>query len=330
MLMELAAGRKGTAGGTNPIGKALTTVVSYPDRDPEDNKYGDPGWRGNCSGLFFRDVLLWYWQHHFRGRSIRVADPMSGSGTTGDVCTELGLEWDGYDLNPAPRRGLGGWNARRDEFGRAVDFVFVHPPYWNIIQYSRTQWKNRTPNPDDLSEITDYYEFIQALNECHLRMFSDLRLGGIMALLVGDVKSKGQLYSMQRDLAWLGTPKQIVIKTQHNCSSDKIAYKSKAFIPIRHEYLLVFERRPGMTTSIKRSVTIDYDLTSWEQATWKSLVRWAMEQLGGSAHLSALYKKLGKTKKAQKNPTYDATIRRTLQECPDFTACGDGVWRLVA
>jgi hypothetical protein len=64
-----------------------TNIVSYPDR----GAWGDSKYRGNTSGWLIRDLI-----EFFRPRS--VLDPMEGSGTTRDVCRELGVEYDGFDL----------------------------------------------------------------------------------------------------------------------------------------------------------------------------------------------------------------------------------------
>jgi len=41
-----------------------------------------------------------------------------------------------------------------------------------------------------------------------------LTKGGRIAILVGDVKKNGRLYSIQRDMDWLGQPEQVIIKAR--------------------------------------------------------------------------------------------------------------------
>src|SRR4051794_32936411 len=65
----------------------LTSIHATPGR----GNYGDRGYRGNCSGLLVRDLLLYY-------RPNRVLDPMSGGGTCGDVCRELGIGCTSRDI----------------------------------------------------------------------------------------------------------------------------------------------------------------------------------------------------------------------------------------
>ena len=65
----------------------MNSVLSHPMRGPG----GDPRYRGNCGANFLREVLGHY-------RPAFVVDPMSGSGTTGDVCQELRIRYQGFDL----------------------------------------------------------------------------------------------------------------------------------------------------------------------------------------------------------------------------------------
>ncbi len=80
--------------------------------------------------------VIWQLLQRYTREGDRVVDPMCGSGTTLDVCTDLKREGIGFDLNP-----------QRDEISRAdardipledksADFVFVDPPYSTHIDYS--------------------------------------------------------------------------------------------------------------------------------------------------------------------------------------------------
>lgn len=307
-------------------GTTLTSVVSYPERDPVGKVYGDPGYWGNCSGLLVRDILT----HYLGNRpNVVVADPMSGSGTVADVCDDLGLTCDAYDLQPKPRRGIGSWDARTDELGRAADAIWIHDPYWNIVPYSTHVWKERRPDPRDLSLIPEWDAFLKAMNEVHLRLFSDLKAGGLMFVLCGDIRRQGRYYSMARELAWFGEPEAVVIKTQHNVRSDQKRYAGR-LLPIMHETLLVWRRNAGSLIGLIKSLRVEYDLMQWEKVTWKALVRGALEKLGRKATLSSLYSALEQSPKARKNTHWRERIRATLQESPDFHPEGAGVWRLAA
>ena len=65
----------------------LRSVASCPER----GSYGDSKFRGNCSDYLVKDLMEYF-------RPKRVLDPMEVSGTTGDACNELGIEYAGLDL----------------------------------------------------------------------------------------------------------------------------------------------------------------------------------------------------------------------------------------
>ena len=75
--------------------KDLCSVVSYPDRGP----WGDPKYRGNCSGWLAKDLIL-----RFQCQS--VFDPAEGSGTIKDVVLGINkyrgkeIRYEGRDLPP--------------------------------------------------------------------------------------------------------------------------------------------------------------------------------------------------------------------------------------
>jgi hypothetical protein len=115
------------------------------------------------------------------------------------------------------------------------DFIFFHPPYWNIIRYS--------DDPRDLSSIHRYEDFIESLTQACKRLLKALEPnGGHLAVLLGDVRKRGKYYFIFRDLiSRLGDPDYpILIKTQHNVTSFGRRYSIEYFIPLAHEYVLIW------------------------------------------------------------------------------------------
>src|SRR5947209_4055151 len=55
-------------------------------------EYGDRKYPGNCGGNLIKDLLRYF-------RPASVFDPMTGSGTCGDVCRELGVYCFSSDLH---------------------------------------------------------------------------------------------------------------------------------------------------------------------------------------------------------------------------------------
>lgn len=203
------------------------SVVSYPDRC---SLWGDGRFRGNCDGRLFLNLVRLY-------KPRGIADPMLGSGTTRDVIEWLNrkeparhIDFWGSDLRA-------GFDLEHDDLPGQFDLVWVHPPYWNIIRYSS--------DPRDLSAESDYSTFVRRLERCLMRCATALTPGGRLAVLVGDVRRRGLYYPIIRDVLnmepRLGQLRSIIIKVQHNCTSDTRRYRLED-VPIRHEHCLVFKK----------------------------------------------------------------------------------------
>jgi DNA modification methylase len=80
--------------------------------------------------------VIWQVLQRYTRPGDRVLDPMCGSGTTLDVCKDLGREGLGYDLVPAHPR-VKAAEAKALPLGdNSVDFVFIDPPYSTHVDYS--------------------------------------------------------------------------------------------------------------------------------------------------------------------------------------------------
>ena len=102
-----------------------------------------------------------------------------------------------------------------------------------------------TPHKDDLSRCSSYPEFVEKLNYIVQKLFMALRRDGRLAILVGDIRTKGSFYSMQHDLMRVGQMEAFIVKGQYNCVSDTRSYK-KPFIPVVTEYLLLFHKQDAL------------------------------------------------------------------------------------
>lgn len=257
-----------------------------------------------------------------------LLDPMSGSGTSQAAAQSLGVRSLLYDLNPAPACGIGGWDALRDEVDDSADLIFLHPPYHNLIPYSGNMWG--TPHKDDLSRCSSYPEFVEKLNYIVQKLFMALRRDGRLAILVGDIRTKGSFYSMQHDLMRVGQMEAFIVKGQYNCVSDTRSYK-KPFIPVVTEYLLLFHKQDALffPFAVRRETTVDLRKEDIPGLTWHHLIRLTMEELSGRAKLSDLGDRLAAHPKAKKNPHFRDRIRATAYEHPgQYISCGNGFYAL--
>lgn len=80
--------------------------------------------------------VIWQCLQRYTREGDTVLDPMCGSGTTLDVCTDVGRKGIGFDLAPS-RPDIQQADARKLPVKDAsVDFVFVDPPYSTHVDYS--------------------------------------------------------------------------------------------------------------------------------------------------------------------------------------------------
>ncbi len=134
--------------------------------------------------------VVWQLLQRYTRESDVVLDPMCGSGTTLDVCTDLNRRALAFDLSPS-RPDIKPADARELPIAdSSVDFAFIDPPYSTHIDYS--------DNPRDIGLLSAsgedhgvaYYEAMtRVIAEIH-RVLRDRRY---MALYVSDSwrKKKG-------------------------------------------------------------------------------------------------------------------------------------------
>jgi hypothetical protein len=296
---------------------ADTSVWSFKDR----GKWGSAKWRGNCSGYVIKTLLQYY-------KPALFVDPAEGSGTSGKVAKEMGVRYVGLDLHK-------GFNLLKDSLilrvGRPADLIFFHPPYHDMITYSGNMWGSQ-PHPDDLSRCTSVEEFIEKLRTALMNIYEALEINGVYSVLIGDMRRKGAYYSFQSDIIQIapGILEGIIIKTQHNCISDSRVYAHNDFIPIMHEYLLNFRKDRFFVGMLDCALKTSHKLVSLSNATWKSVVSWALQKCGGKANLDDLYGVIAQEaqEKMIANPHWQAKVRQVLQK----TAINveRGVWALKA
>ena len=207
----------------------LTSIHATEGRGP----YGDSGYRGNCSGILIRDLLLYY-------QPKRVLDPMTGGGTCRDVCSELKIECHALDL----KAGFDAQDSRAYGQLGTFDFIWLHPPYWRMVRYSN--------NPQCLSNAPTLAEFDRRLQLVVANCRSVLTERGILAILIGDGKDATgywglpfrALWVAARENLWLAAPE--IVRFQHGATSSTREYTT-SFIPRLHDICLVLKRREQVT-----------------------------------------------------------------------------------
>lgn len=298
--------------------RTLTSIVSYPER----GEGGNNRYRGNCSPKLVEDLIGFF-------RPAEICDYMCGSGTTKAAADKCGIGSHLYDLHS-------GFDVMNCEIPERPGFIFWHPPYWDIVTYSDVMYSaadvqnqyGYDPKQFDLSRIPDWDSFVKAMNYAMLKQFSALEKGGRMAVLMGDIKKKGKLYSMLAEIVKPGTLENIIIKAQHNCFSDKIQY-SGSFIPILHEYVMIVRKDDAILYPILFSEKKQVDVRDMPGATWRDVVAAVLEQCDEAVPLTYLYEQIESHERAKTHKWWKEKIRQTLQYNPEhFLHAGRGLWSL--
>ena len=294
----------------------MKSVMSFPER----GNYGNSNWRGNTSGYVIKELI-----QHFNPKLF--VDACEGSGTSRDVCKEMGIEYVGLDLYK-------GQDFTKDyiltQLPRPADICFTHPPYHDMIAYSGSVYGKEILT-GDTSHCRNVEEFISKSQVMLMNQREATKEGGIYCTLIGDQRGgslgKGNFRSYQADFISM-MPKEellsVAIKLQHNCISDTRVY-SGSFIPIMHEYLLIWKKKAKSLFAI--SFDIASELQSRVATTWRNAIRIVMMKLQ-KADLNTIYNEIEKVAASliANNPNYKAKIRQTLQK--HYNNVERGVWSL--
>ncbi len=160
---------------------------------------------------------------------------MQGGGTCRDVCRELGIAYEGRDL----KTGFDATNAESFEGLGCFDFIWLHPPYWQMILYNESDRRC-------LSNTPTLEAFVTALRAVFRNCHRVLSERGKLAVLMGDGKHEGRYLGLpfrtfnaaEAEGYQLAAPE--IIRFGHGSTSSKKVY-STSFIPRVHDVCLVLE-----------------------------------------------------------------------------------------
>lgn len=226
-----------------------TTMWSFPQRGNWATHSGQ--YRGNWSPYIPRNLILRYTKP-----GDWVLDQFAGSGTTLVEAKLLNRNALGVDINPRAialaehnlnfsckseaKMFLRQGDAKQLSFVKdgKIDFICTHPPYADIIKYSKGI-------ENDISLLNDK-GFMTAITMVAKEAYRVLKKGKSCAVMMGDKRCHGDIVPLGFNLlqCFLATGfhlKEIIIKEQHNCrSTDKWLQVNRKFLLLAHEYIFVF------------------------------------------------------------------------------------------
>ena len=198
----------------------LKSVVQYSDRGP----WGDAKFPGNTSGYLLVDLIDYY-------QPKSILDPMEGSGTTGDVAFDMGdIRYTGLDL-------LSGFDLLSEEPEGEYDLIFWHPPYHDAVDYD-------IPHPNNLSRCPLLSDYLDKLKLCMVKLLGHLSQGGHLCILCSDPRKDGVIQPIHSAIISfnLATLNAALVKLIEG-RSRYFDYGNAQFIPIVHEYALIFSNK---------------------------------------------------------------------------------------
>jgi DNA modification methylase len=250
-----------------------STVWSFPKRGKWATHKAS--FRGNWAPQIARNII-----ERYSEPGDTVLDMMVGGGTTLVECVLTGRNAIGVDINRdalmvtldrlkftrdsddeqirKARIDIYEGDARDLDFVRdeTIDLVATHPPYANIIKYSKN---NAAGTAGDLSKLKNVEAFVEEIAAVADEAYRVLKPGKYCAILIGDTRMNKHYVPiayrvMDRFLEAGFILKEDIIKAQWNTQTETLWSKLSAkynFLLILHEHLFIF-RKPDREEKLKK------------------------------------------------------------------------------
>jgi DNA modification methylase len=207
-----------------------------------------------------------------------VFDPMSGSGSTQYAAVNKNRNGYGTELSPffakiaisrldelsllkaGEKAGYkllikDARQIRKTDFP-PIDYIITSPPYWDMLNMKGAEYQarrrekglqlNYSEDGNDLGNLTEYEEFINDLSGIYFKLHEILKPGGIMTIIVKNIKKKGRNYPLAYDLARVLQEKYILLPEVFWCQDDiniaPYGYGNTFVSNTFHQYCLNFQK----------------------------------------------------------------------------------------
>lgn len=200
-----------------------------------------------------------------------ILDPFAGSGTTLIECKRLGRNGIGIELNPNVAK-LARENLKKEknpykirttivmedstsidyrseiekEKINSVQFLLLHPPYWDIITFSKRR--------NDLSNAKSVDDFLEMFGSVAEKTHSFLDKGRYCAVVIGDKYSSGEWiplgFFVMQEMIKRGYKLKSTIVKNFDATKGKMNQKelwryralAGGFYIFKHEYIFLFQK----------------------------------------------------------------------------------------
>lgn len=198
-----------------------------------------------------------------------VIDPFAGIGSTLVGCKRTGRIGYGIELNekyfeiiklrvPEFKNNIfNGDSTKLDEFDLPLfDFSISSPPYWDVLNRSTDGFKktrsdkgldvNYSDSDVDLGNVSDYNDFLHQVCEVYKKLYTHMREGAYVVIIVKNVKKGGKLYPLAWDMARI-LSETYTLKDEKIWIQDKIGlspygYPHSWASNILHHYCLILRK----------------------------------------------------------------------------------------